>query len=76
MYLNFKYFFFYEQVITEKSLVFQSNVRQWNIVFYVAAIIYFVGNLVFIIYGKGEVQWWNDPEEVKARQQKQKSNIV
>ncbi|XP_011646553.1 putative inorganic phosphate cotransporter [Pogonomyrmex barbatus] len=41
----------------------ESSVYQWNIVFYVSAIIYFLGNLVFVIFGKGEMQWWNDPEE-------------
>ncbi|KAL0113305.1 hypothetical protein PUN28_012453 [Cardiocondyla obscurior] len=38
----------------------EGSVDQWNIVFYVSAIIYFVGNLIFIVFGKAEVQWWND----------------
>ncbi|XP_029674837.1 putative inorganic phosphate cotransporter isoform X1 [Formica exsecta] len=46
----------------------ESNVYQWNIVFYVSAAIFFLGNLIFVICGKGEIQWWNDPDEVKARQ--------
>ncbi|EZA50530.1 putative inorganic phosphate cotransporter isoform X2 [Ooceraea biroi] len=45
----------------------ESNADQWNIVFYVSAAIYFLGNLVFVICGKGEVQWWNDPEAVETR---------
>ncbi|XP_070162649.1 putative inorganic phosphate cotransporter isoform X2 [Polyergus mexicanus] len=52
----------------------ESNVYQWNIVFCVSAAIFFLGNLIFVICGKGEVQWWNDPEEVKARQ-KRKGDI-
>ncbi|XP_003424100.3 putative inorganic phosphate cotransporter isoform X1 [Nasonia vitripennis] len=39
----------------------QTNVEQWHIVFYISALIYFLGNLVFIVFGSGEVQWWNDP---------------
>lgn len=35
--------------------------EQWHIVFYISALIYFLGNLVFIVFGSGEVQWWNDP---------------
>ncbi|XP_033217679.1 putative inorganic phosphate cotransporter [Belonocnema kinseyi] len=42
----------------------------WHIVFYISAFIYFVGNLVFIIFGKAEIQWWNDPKEVKARKER------
>ncbi|XP_011691699.1 PREDICTED: putative inorganic phosphate cotransporter isoform X2 [Wasmannia auropunctata] len=45
----------------------ESSVYQWNIVFYVSAAIYFLGNLVFVIFGKGEVQWWNDDSEVKQQ---------
>lgn len=56
-----------EKVSIKRSLAFQSSVYQWNIVFYVSAAIYFLGNLVFVIFGTGEVQWWNDPE---ARRQK------
>lgn len=40
----------------------ESSAYQWNIVFYVSAAIYFLGNLVFVIFGKGEVLWWNDPQ--------------
>ncbi|KAK2578284.1 hypothetical protein KPH14_007649 [Odynerus spinipes] len=37
---------------------------QWSIVFYISAGVYFVGNLIFLIWGKAEVQWWNDPKSV------------
>ncbi|XP_014212336.1 putative inorganic phosphate cotransporter [Copidosoma floridanum] len=39
----------------------QTNVDQWHIVFYISAGIYFLGNLVFVVFGSGEVQWWNEP---------------
>lgn len=38
---------------------------EWRTVFYVAAIFYFIGNLVFIIFGKTETQPWNS--ECKER---------
>lgn len=34
---------------------------QWRTVFYIAAAIYFLGNLVFITLGKAEIQPWNEP---------------
>ncbi|XP_015597302.1 putative inorganic phosphate cotransporter isoform X2 [Cephus cinctus] len=43
----------------------ENNVSQWHIVFYLTAAIYFINNLIFIIFGRGEVQWWNDPSAKK-----------
>ncbi|KAK0174774.1 hypothetical protein PV327_010504 [Microctonus hyperodae] len=37
----------------------QSDVMQWRIVFYITAAIYFLGNLIFIIFGTGSVQPWD-----------------
>lgn len=53
---------------------FQEDQHLWHIVFYISAFIYFVGNLVFIIFGKAEIQWWNDPTEVKAREERKVHN--
>ncbi|XP_043503679.1 putative inorganic phosphate cotransporter [Polistes fuscatus] len=53
-----------------------SNESQWAIVFYVSAGIYFVGNLIFLIWGKGEVQWWNDPKAVKESKEKNLEPII
>ncbi|XP_011308742.1 putative inorganic phosphate cotransporter isoform X2 [Fopius arisanus] len=36
------------------------NADQWKIVFYLSGGIYFVGNLMFIIFGSGETQPWDD----------------
>uniref|UniRef100_A0ABK8FQZ9 Major facilitator superfamily (MFS) profile domain-containing protein n=1 Tax=Anopheles gambiae TaxID=7165 RepID=A0ABK8FQZ9_ANOGA len=35
---------------------------QWRRVFYIAAGVYFFGNLTFIIFGKADIQPWNEPE--------------
>ncbi|XP_046680580.1 putative inorganic phosphate cotransporter [Homalodisca vitripennis] len=39
----------------------ESNKDQWMIAFYLAAAAFFVGNLIFMIFGSTEVQPWNDP---------------
>ncbi|EDW02611.1 GH19794 [Drosophila grimshawi] len=39
----------------------EHDVEQWRIVFFIAAIIYLVGNGLFIIFGRANVQKWNDP---------------
>ncbi|KMQ91449.1 inorganic phosphate cotransporter-like protein [Lasius niger] len=62
-------------LICGQIVIDESNVYQWNIVFYISAVIFFLGNLIFIICGKGEVQWWNNPEEVQARRQKRDGDI-
>ncbi|XP_011178019.1 putative inorganic phosphate cotransporter isoform X1 [Zeugodacus cucurbitae] len=36
--------------------------NQWRIIFFIAAGFYFVGNLLFIIFGSTDVQSWNDPQ--------------
>ena len=41
----------------------QTNVVEWRIVFFIAAGFYFVGNLLFVVLGKTEVQPWNSPED-------------
>ncbi|XP_049947632.1 putative inorganic phosphate cotransporter [Schistocerca serialis cubense] len=35
--------------------------EEWRTIFLIAAGFYFIGNLIFIIFGKGEVQPWNEP---------------
>ncbi|XP_071644120.1 putative inorganic phosphate cotransporter isoform X1 [Temnothorax longispinosus] len=52
----------------------ESNVYQWNIVFYVSAALFFLGNLVFVIFGKGEIQWWNDPKAQQPKRKEKKEN--
>ncbi|XP_022813804.1 putative inorganic phosphate cotransporter [Spodoptera litura] len=40
----------------------ETDPRQWHTVFYISSAIYFVTNLVYIIFGSSEVQPWNDPD--------------
>ncbi|XP_063974222.1 putative inorganic phosphate cotransporter isoform X3 [Diachasmimorpha longicaudata] len=43
----------------------QTNANQWKIVFYLSGGIYFFGNLMFIVFGSGDTQWWDDVENIK-----------
>lgn len=49
-------------LILDSSL--QTDASQWRIVFYLTAFIYFIGNLVFIIFGRTSVQRWNNPQQI------------
>lgn len=44
-----------------KYVFFQSNRDQWQIVFIISAVIFIVGNTVYIIFGSTQTQAWNDP---------------
>ncbi|XP_071576585.1 putative inorganic phosphate cotransporter [Temnothorax nylanderi] len=52
----------------------ESSAYQWDIVFYVLAVISLLSNLVFVIFGKGEVQWWNEPETQRQKQRGKEEN--
>lgn len=36
--------------------------EEWKIIFFIAAGIFFGGNLLFVIFGKAEIQPWNESE--------------
>lgn len=42
---------------------FQTDPMQWRIIFFIAAGIYLIGNLMFVIFGKASVQMWNEPKK-------------
>ncbi|XP_033323679.2 uncharacterized protein LOC117218986 [Megalopta genalis] len=60
-------------VIIEKH---EDSRAHWSIVFYLSAVIYFLGNLIFIIFGQGEVQSWNDPASSESRNPSKKESVV
>ncbi|GLH10050.1 Putative inorganic phosphate cotransporter [Gryllus bimaculatus] len=43
-----------------------SNREAWRVVFFLASGIYFVGNLLFVIFGSAELQPWNTPTETRG----------
>ncbi|XP_012255380.2 putative inorganic phosphate cotransporter isoform X2 [Athalia rosae] len=51
-----------------------SDVNKWQIVFIVAAVVYFTCNLVFIIFGTGEQQPWNEPEVTSDSEAREETN--
>lgn len=50
--------------------------NQWNVVFYLAAAIYVLGNLIFIVFGSSEIQPWNNPENANVQKQSEKELTV
>ncbi|XP_055837631.1 putative inorganic phosphate cotransporter [Episyrphus balteatus] len=40
----------------------EKDPAQWRIIFLIAASFFFVGNLMFVIFGKCETQPWNEPK--------------
>lgn len=44
------------------SWFLQKNADQWATVFYMSGGIYFLGNLIFILFGSGKTQWWDSSE--------------
>lgn len=72
----FRKFFLLSKYFITVFFLFQTDAHLWHIVFYISAFIYFAGNLIFIIFGKAEIQWWNDPVEVKARKEMKKRNTL
>ncbi|XP_015110296.1 putative inorganic phosphate cotransporter isoform X2 [Diachasma alloeum] len=45
----------------------ERNADQWKIVFYLSGGIYFLGNLMFIVFGSGETQGWDDIQNTKQK---------
>lgn len=42
---------------------------EWRLVFWIVFVIYFITNLIYVIYSSGDVQFWNDPEFLIREQQ-------
>ncbi|KAL7303619.1 hypothetical protein TKK_0003766 [Trichogramma kaykai] len=46
----------------------EHNPAKWHLVFYITAAIYFVANLIFMIFGKASIQPWNEPKIKRKRE--------
>ncbi|XP_043588745.1 putative inorganic phosphate cotransporter isoform X1 [Bombus pyrosoma] len=42
-----------------------NSVEEWRNMFFLTSIIYFLGNLTFIVFGTSKIQEWNDPVREK-----------
>lgn len=51
----------------------EKNPEQWRIIFFITAAYLFLGNLLFITFGKFETQYWNDPQSVLVKKPENKS---
>lgn len=51
----------------ECRLFIQVKAQEWKIIFFIAAGFYFAGNLVFVIFGRGEIQPWNEQQSEKEQ---------
>ncbi|XP_047109481.1 putative inorganic phosphate cotransporter [Schistocerca piceifrons] len=49
------------------AIVKENTIQEWRIVFLTAAGMLFVGNLIFVIFAKGEVQPWNEPNYSRGK---------
>nr|CAD7426774.1 unnamed protein product [Timema monikensis] len=52
-------------------LMFQTLAAEWKTVFFIAACIYFLCNLFFVLFGSAVVQPWNEPETSDEKSSKQ-----
>ncbi|KAM8714157.1 hypothetical protein ACLKA7_014321 [Drosophila subpalustris] len=43
------------------------NANQWRLVFFIAAGFYLVGNGLFVLFGRANIQHWNDPRAKSTR---------
>jgi len=43
-------------------VLLQNDESQWHFVFYIASGVFFTFNLFFVIFGKAEIQPWNDTD--------------
>ncbi|XP_046982453.1 vesicular glutamate transporter 1-like [Schistocerca americana] len=49
------------------AIVKENTIQEWRIVFLTAAGVFFVGNLIFVIFADGEVQPWNAPNYSRGK---------
>lgn len=52
-------------IITGFIVTDPHQVAQWRTVFFVTSGSYFLGNLFFVLFGSGQIQWWNDPSSAR-----------
>lgn len=55
-------------ITNEKSETFS----QWRIIFYILSATYIIGAIAFAIFGTGNLQKWNNPEEMAVEEKKTK----
>lgn len=51
----------------------QNTINEWGIIFIIAAIAYIAPALIFIIFGSGKVQPWNEVELTEPDQERKEN---
>ncbi|XP_036331387.1 putative inorganic phosphate cotransporter isoform X2 [Rhagoletis pomonella] len=57
-------------IVTEEE-----NPEQWRIIFFIASGFYFIGNLMFVIFGRTTVQPWNDPQPLPSTKKRNSTQL-
>ncbi|KAG5874306.1 hypothetical protein JTB14_013970 [Gonioctena quinquepunctata] len=60
----------YKEIIAALSSIRGKDPEQWKVIFYLTASIYALASLIFVIFGSGEVQPWNDDDESDKKKSK------
>lgn len=59
---------YYQIINAHSSFFFQKDPNQWKVIFYMTASIYVLASVIFVIFGSGELQPWNDEETDKGKE--------
>ncbi|KZC14291.1 Putative inorganic phosphate cotransporter [Dufourea novaeangliae] len=54
----------------------EENKTQWSLVFYLSAAVYIIGNSIFILFGKAEVQPWNETTSSTPKKQSRNESVT
>lgn len=57
---------FISPILVAHFTVQQSTMEEWQYVFMIGAAAYIVPALIFIVFGSGQVQKWNEPKQTQA----------
>lgn len=58
------------------ELLFKSSIEQWKYIFWIGGLFYIIPALIFMIFGSGEIQPWNNPDESKKLKDSEKVESV
>ncbi|XP_066601353.1 sialin-like isoform X2 [Prorops nasuta] len=56
-------------IVTAVAQTPKPGLMEWRMVFWVVFAVFIVTNLIFVLYASGEVEYWNDPEFLRAERE-------
>lgn len=51
--------------------IFQRTVKEWRVVFWIMVVVLVITNFVYVCFGSGEQQPWNEPAEDESSKSKE-----